>query len=155
MLHSQGMMTVRYIPNTGNNALFFVSAGRGVLHLLDSLAGKVSEAYDARVGDGHCVLTQPFRNASRIILSLYTSDQVRGHTAASWDAHACCKLVCIGHGREVQLQQRAARAEASRNGACWLGALAVLLLSPALASCQLTPVCQPTNCWCCRCACWT
>lgn len=85
MLHSQGMMTVRYIPNTGNNALFFVSAGRGVLHLLDSLAGKVSEAYDARVDDGHCVLTQPFRNASRIILSIYTSDQVRGHS---------CQLGC-------------------------------------------------------------
>jgi hypothetical protein len=81
-------MTVRYIPNTGNNALFFVSAGRGVLYLLDSLAGTVSETYDANVGDGHCVMTLPFRNSSRIMMSIYTSDQVRVGCASArnWDA---------------------------------------------------------------------
>ena len=85
-------MTVRYIPNTGNNALFFVSAGRGVLYLLDALAGTVSQTYDARVGDGHCVLTLPFRNASRIMMSIYTSDQVRAVWGCSlcWHAHASC-----------------------------------------------------------------
>lgn len=70
-------MTVRYIPNTGNNGLFFVSAGRGVLYLLDSLAGTIAEVYDARVGEGHCVMTLPFKNASRIMMSIYTSNQVR------------------------------------------------------------------------------
>lgn len=72
-------MTVRYIPNTGNNALFFVTAGRGALYLLDALAGTVSEVYDSGVGEGHCVLTLPFRNASRIMMSLYTTSQVRWH----------------------------------------------------------------------------
>lgn len=78
-------MTVRYIPNTGNNGLFFTSAGRGVLYLLDSLSGEVSEVYDAKVGEGHCVMTQPFRNSSRILMSLYTSSQVR----PGWGLRGC------------------------------------------------------------------
>jgi hypothetical protein len=46
---TQGLMTARYIPNVGNNALFFISAGQGQLHLLDSLSGEVKQAYDAKV----------------------------------------------------------------------------------------------------------
>jgi len=70
-------MTVRYIPNVGNGALFFISTGRGVLYLLDSLSGTATQTYDARIGEGHCVMTLPFRNSSRIIMSIYTSNQVR------------------------------------------------------------------------------
>lgn len=102
-------MTVRYIPNTGNNALFFVSAGRGVLHLLDSLAGTVSETYDAKVGDGHCVLTLPFRNSTRIMLSIYTSDQVRVW-ALAW-VHGCKHQGCLHvWGLNVGAQQQLAQA---------------------------------------------
>jgi hypothetical protein len=84
------MMTVRYLPNVGNNALFLVSAGRGVLYLLDALAGTVSETYDAKVGEGHCVMTLPFRNTSRIMMSIYTSNQVRTHFGRErW--RGCCQ----------------------------------------------------------------
>lgn len=88
-------MTVRYIPNTGNNALFFVSAGRGVLYLLDSLAGTVSETYDAKVGDGHCVMTLPFRNSSRILMSIYTSNQVCAGSAREHSVE-CAKGTQLG-----------------------------------------------------------
>ena len=70
------MMTARYVPNVGNNGLFLISAGRGALYLLDSLSGTATEVYDAGVGEGHCVLTHPFRNSTRIMVSLYTSSQV-------------------------------------------------------------------------------
>jgi hypothetical protein len=78
------MMTVRYLPNVGNKGLFFTTAGRGVLYLLDSLSGDVSEVYDAKVGDGHCVLTQPFANTTRILISMYTSNQVRQRIGREW-----------------------------------------------------------------------
>jgi hypothetical protein len=78
------MMTVRYLPGVGNSGLFFTTAGKGTLYLLDSLGGTVKEVYDAGVGEGHCVLTQPFRNTSRILMSIYTSNQVR----RSWGVRA-------------------------------------------------------------------
>jgi hypothetical protein len=102
------MMTVRYLPNVGNNALFLVSAGKGVLYLLDALAGTVSETYDAKVGEGHCVMTLPFRNTSRIMMSIYTSNQVR-HLGprCGWCqlVFKCCWLQCCqmhyAHGVQI------------------------------------------------------
>jgi hypothetical protein len=107
-------MTVRYIPNTGNNALFFVSAGRGVLYLLDSLAGTVSETYDANVGDGHCVMTLPFRNSSRIMMSIYTSDQVRVGCASArnWDAQKA-----LPHGGGVRTEPTGGLRTGQKGGA--------------------------------------
>jgi hypothetical protein len=58
--------------------VFYISAGRGVLYLLDALAGSVTEVYDGTVGEGHCVMTPPFRNTFRIMVDFYTSDQVCG-----------------------------------------------------------------------------
>jgi hypothetical protein len=71
------MMTVRYLSNVGNKGLFLTTAGRGKLYLLDSLSGDISEVFDVNVGDGHCVMTQPFASTTRMLMSVYTSNQVR------------------------------------------------------------------------------
>jgi hypothetical protein len=70
------MMTVRYIPNVGNMALFFTSAGLGRLWLVDALMNTTTEVYDIGVS-GHCVMTVPFKSASRIMISSYDADEVR------------------------------------------------------------------------------
>lgn len=59
----------------------------------------VLQVFDFNVGVGHCVLTNPFRNATRIIGSVYTSDQVR-HLRDSWPG--------MGHGWAAWHAQQAA-----------------------------------------------
>jgi hypothetical protein len=49
------------------------------------------QIYDFEIGEGHCVLTAPFKNSTRVLASLYTSDQVGGALPL------CCHLQTIGN----------------------------------------------------------
>jgi hypothetical protein len=77
----QGLMTARYIPN--GQGQFLITAGHGVLYVLDAVAETVTPIFDFQVGEGHCVLSAPFKNASRVLVSLYETDQVGAATAAA------------------------------------------------------------------------
>jgi hypothetical protein len=73
-------MTARYIPN--GQGKFLITAGHGVLYILAAVAETVTPVFDFQVGDGHCVLSVPFKNASRALVSLYETDQVGAAAAA-------------------------------------------------------------------------
>ncbi|WIA10756.1 hypothetical protein OEZ85_010926 [Tetradesmus obliquus] len=72
---AKGLMTARYIPN--GKGQFLITAGHGVLYVLDVVAETVTPIFDFNVGDGHCVLSAPFKNGSRVLVSLYETDQVQ------------------------------------------------------------------------------
>lgn len=70
---AKGLMTARYIPN--GKAQFLITAGTGVLYMLDAIQESITPLFDFMIGgtDSHCVLTTPFKNGTRVIASLYTS----------------------------------------------------------------------------------
>jgi hypothetical protein len=47
-----------------------------VLYVLDAVAETMTPIFDFQVGEGHFVLSAPFKNASRVLVSLYETDQV-------------------------------------------------------------------------------
>lgn len=104
-----------------------------VMHatLLHALPAAVTlQVYDFKVGDGHCVLSVPFKNATRVLLSIYTSDQVQQcvhgglliisssrDCLLSWcgcnaNQHMCCCCVHAHASPQVQLLDIADPAQA-------------------------------------------
>jgi hypothetical protein len=73
LLLLQGLMTARYIPN--GQGQFLITAGHGVLYILDAVAETVTPVFDFQIGQGHCVLSSPFKSASRVLVSFYETDQ--------------------------------------------------------------------------------
>eukprot|EP00775_Hariotina_reticulata_P013143 gene13143-13273_t len=72
---AKGLMTASFLPN--GKAQFLITAGHGVLYLLDADQQVAKPVFDFKAGDGHCVLMLPFKNGTRVIASIYTKDEVQ------------------------------------------------------------------------------